>query len=77
MVGAGERGDRLRRRQRRQREDLRRLASSVAIYFESNRGSAAQRTLYTTTYTAATDSFAPVTPLAGITTGSSDDSNRS
>jgi hypothetical protein len=49
------------------------LATSVAIYFESNRGSGGQRTLFTTTYTAATDSFAPVTQLPGIATGSSDD----
>ncbi len=48
------------------------LASSVAIYFESNRGSDAQRTLYTTTY--AGSAFTPVTQLAGIATTTSNDS---
>jgi hypothetical protein len=48
------------------------LSTSVAIYFESNRGSAAQRTLYQTTY--AGSAFTPVTRLAGIAAGSSDDS---
>jgi hypothetical protein len=48
------------------------LATSVAIYFESNRGSNAQRTLYTTTY--AGSAFTPVTQLTGIATATSDDS---
>jgi len=50
------------------------LTTAVSIYFESNRGSAMQRTLYTSTYVAATDSFTPVTPVAGIAATDSDDS---
>ncbi|HEY0252975.1 MAG TPA: hypothetical protein VGC41_15675, partial [Kofleriaceae bacterium] len=56
------------------------LASSVTIYFESNRGNDAgtggtcgQRTLYMTTYTAATDSFSPVAKVPGIAIAQSDD----
>ena len=48
------------------------LATSVDIYFESNRGSNAQRTLYTTTY--GSGAFTPVAKLAGIATATSDDS---
>ncbi len=56
------------------------LASSVTIYFESNRGNDAgtgatcgQRTLYTTTYTAATNAFSPVAKVPGIAIADSDD----
>ncbi|HEY1550068.1 MAG TPA: hypothetical protein VGG28_19710 [Kofleriaceae bacterium] len=47
------------------------LSGSVAVYFESNRGSAMQRTLYTTTY--AGSAFSPVTSM-GVATTNSDDS---
>ncbi|MFT3697758.1 MAG: hypothetical protein QM831_31755 [Kofleriaceae bacterium] len=56
------------------------LASSVTIYFESNRGSddgtnttCGQRTLYTTTYSAATGMFSPVAKVPGIAIAGSDD----
>ncbi len=56
------------------------LASSVTIYFESNRGDDAgtsgtcgQRTLYMTTYTAATNAFSPVAKVPGIAVAQSDD----
>jgi hypothetical protein len=54
------------------------LATSVTIYFESDRGNDAgtgttcgQRTIYTTTYSAGT--FSPVTRVPGIATADSDD----